>query len=236
MGQPYWSWMREAVRALKPLTEKHGFGLFGTIPHALNAVLGGSVAAAKAFHEVYPEIPLTVLTDYEGREMDVIREAVAVFGEKLYAVRLDTHGGRIHQGGVGVVDLWKKPSCSKVSGLRESFGKYGEPAPQFMYGVGVTLEAYLDARKLLDDLDAQHVKIVLSSGFGEKKIRAFRKWIDPERTIIGTGSWVGAMNFHPTMDMVEINPGPKRDGIWRPCLKEGREYIPNERLKEVDVA
>ena len=155
-----------------------------------------------------------------------------------HAVRLDTHGGRVHQGGSSnpFEGFGKKDYGDLAKGLRVSFQKYGVPSPHYLAGNGVTLEAYLDTRMLLDELGAKHVKIVLSSGFGEEKIRAFRKWIDPVRTIIGTGSWVGAMNFHPTMDMVDINPGPKRVGVWRPCLKEGREYIPNERLKEVDVA
>ena len=94
-----------------------------------------------------------------------------------------------------------------------------------------TLEAYLDVRDLLDGLDATHVKIVLSSGFDAEKVAAFRPFIDPERTIIGTGSWVGPMDFRPTGDIVEINESEDREGPWRPCLKVGREYTPSTRLQ-----
>ena len=44
-------------------------------------------------------IPLTVLIDFEGRELDVCRDAAQRFGKSLHGVRLDTHKGRIHQGG-----------------------------------------------------------------------------------------------------------------------------------------
>lgn len=241
----YWNWLRRAQRELASSAERHGFQVVGTIPHALNALLGGSVASAKAFHEVYPEEPLTVLTDYEGRELDVAREAVETFGEKLAAVRLDTHGGRVHQGGqadFAAHAFWEKKytyegARTVTQGLMASVEQYGVPRPRYLCGPGVTVEAYMDVRELLDKLGAHHVKIVLSSGFNAEKVGEFRSWIDPERTIIGTGSWVGPMDVHPTMDIVEINAAENREGTqWRSALKAGRVYKPNPALKEVDVA
>lgn len=240
----YWNWLRRAQRELASSAERHGFQVVGTIPHALNALLGGSIASAKAFHEVYPEEPLTVLTDYEGRELDVVREAVEAFGEKLAAVRLDTHGGRVHQGGqtdFAAQAFWEKKYTYDgarlvTQGLIRSVEEYGIPRPGYLCGPGVTVEAYMDVRELLDQLGAHHVKIVLSSGFNAEKVGEFRSWIDPERTIIGTGSWVGPMDVHPTMDIVEINAAEDRAGKqWRPALKAGRVYTPNLALKEVDV-
>ena len=57
----------------------------------------------------------------------------------------------------------------------------------------------------------------------------FRPFIDPERTAIGTGSWVGKQDYHATMDIVEV----EIDGKWLPRLKEGREYNPSTRLERM---
>jgi nicotinate phosphoribosyltransferase len=180
------------------------FKLFGSIPHCLNAVTGGSIEAAKLYAKTFPDLPLIVLTDYEGREMDVIRTAVEVFGEKLAGVRLDTHGGRIHQGGE-------------------------DGADHYQFGKGVTIELYQRTRRLLDSLGAEHAQIVLSSGFNVEKIKAFRPFLDPERTSIGTGSWVGNQDYHATMDIVEVEVG----GLWEAALKEGRTYTPSSRLERI---
>ena len=104
-----------------------------------------------------------------------------------------------------------------------------EDFDQYAYEKGVSIFAYCSARKLLDSLGAKETKIVLSSGFNEKKIKVFRHFIDPERTVIGTGSWVGKQDYHATMDICEI----EIDGEWKPALKEGREYEPSDRLQEV---
>ena len=206
--------------------DKWDFRVFGSIPHALNAITGGSIPAAKVYQEKYPDLPLTVLTDYEGMEMDVIREAVDTFGDKLYAIRLDTHGGRVHQGGS---ENWHKFSGEAC---REIVQKQVNGA--YCCGKGVTIEAYLRTRKLLDSLGAHDVKIVLSSGFNKEKIEAFRPFIDPKRTAIGTGSWVGSQDYHATMDIVAVE-SEKEPGIWRNALKKGREYTPSERLQEIKI-
>jgi len=194
------------------------FKLFGSIPHCLNAVAGGSIESAKLYRKTFPDQPLTVLTDYEGKEMDIIKEAVEVFGQDLSAIRLDTHGGRVHQGG-------SHGACDVIPG-------YTPPihANPYFAGKGVTIELYMRARSLLDHMGAQHTKIILSSGFNEEKIKAFLPFIDKERTMIGTGSWVGNMDYHPTMDIVRIK---HKDGNWRNALKEGREYTASARLRRI---
>lgn len=212
--------------------DKWDFHVFGSIPHALNAVTGGSIPAAKVYQEKYPDLPLTVLTDYEGMEMDVIREAVETFGDKLYAVRLDTHGGRIHQGGSRHYnDFVKKLSARRYKKIKEVVRDERIDDLGAYYGKGVTVEAYLETRELLDALGATNVKIVLSSGFNEEKIKAFRPFIDSERTAIGTGSWVGSQDYHATMDIVAVE-SEKDKGVWRNALKKGREYTSSNRLKE----
>ncbi len=211
-------------------SDKWNFHMFGSIPHALNAITGGSIPAAKVYQEKYPDLPLTVLTDYEGMEMDVIREAVDTFGDKLYAVRLDTHGGRVCQ----KCDRFRNLVDEIVDDTMDQY-RNNEPMQDltrnYLYGNGVTIAAYLHTRELLDELGAHKVKIILSSGFNEYKIKSFRPFIDPERTAIGTGSWVGPQDYHPTMDIVAVESN-KEPGVWRNALKVGREYQLSDRLVE----
>ena len=67
----------------------------GTMPHALVLVLGGTVEAARAFHEVLPPgIPRVVLIDTFGDEKFETLAAAEALGDDLYAVRLDTPASR----------------------------------------------------------------------------------------------------------------------------------------------
>lgn len=189
------------------------FRLYGSIPHALNAVFGGSsIEAAKAFAEKLPHIPLTVLIDFEGRELDVCREAARVFGERLYAVRIDTHGGRIHQGGhdravPALVDEILRRAPDREA-ARAALQRYG-------FGPGVTIEAVYNVRRALDEAGARHTRIVVTSGFDEEKVAAFRACAAP-MDAIGTGSWVDFMVF--TSDITHVF----ENGQWVPRCKAGR--------------
>jgi len=189
------------------------FRLYGSIPHALNAVYGGSsIESAIAYHRRLPDVPLTVLIDFEGRELDVCREAVARFGPALHAVRLDTHGGRVHQGG------HEKPLQELVDRIlanvpdrdaaRAALKEYG-------FGKGVTIEAVYNVRRTLDDAGAQHTQITVSSGFDARKVAAFRACNAPVDSI-GTGSWVDFLTF--TSDITHV----MENGAWIPRCKAGR--------------
>ncbi|MBI2553690.1 MAG: nicotinate phosphoribosyltransferase [Candidatus Rokubacteria bacterium] len=67
----------------------------GTIPHALVLIVGDTVEALKAFHEVIdPKVRRVALIDTLGDEkFEAIRVAEAL-GKDLYAVRLDTPSSR----------------------------------------------------------------------------------------------------------------------------------------------
>lgn len=189
------------------------YGLYGSIPHALNAVYGGSsIEAAVAYHERLPEVPLTVLIDFEGRELDVCREAYARFGRDLFAVRLDTSGSRVHQGGhetpqKELVDRILATAADPEA-ARRALDRYG-------FGKGVTIEAVYNVRRVLDEIGARHTQIVVSSGFDVEKVSAFRACNAP-MDAIGTGSWVEFLMF--TSDVTHV----ERDGRWVPCCKAGR--------------
>jgi nicotinate phosphoribosyltransferase len=67
----------------------------GTMPHSLILMLGDTVAAAKAFHEVIdPAVQRVVLIDtFSDERMEAVRVAEAL-GPDLHAVRLDTPASR----------------------------------------------------------------------------------------------------------------------------------------------
>ncbi len=190
------------------------FRLYGSIPHALNAVYNGnSIESAAAYHERCPDVPLTVLLDFEGREREVCAEAVARFGSSLHAVRLDTSGDRVHQGG------HEKPNRALEMRILSSQVRDRAAAQQALdqygFGPGVTIEAAYGIRDLLDSLGAKSVKLILSSGFTLEKVRAFRAATAP-MDAIGTGSWVQFSMF--TSDIIEVYDNDQ----WQPRCKAGR--------------
>lgn len=75
--------------------ERIGEEPVGTIPHALVLVLGDTVEATKAFHEVIEEgVPRISLVDtYHDEKFEAVRVAEAL-GDALDGVRLDTPGSR----------------------------------------------------------------------------------------------------------------------------------------------
>ena len=189
------------------------FKLYGSIPHALNAVFeGSSVESAKAYFARFPDLPLNVLIDFEGRELDVCREAAHTFGKSLAAVRLDTHKARIHQGGHDqpVPEMVERilASAPDKNAAAQALEEYG-------FGAGVTVEAVFDVRRALDEAGAKHARIVVSSGFDAKKVAAFRNAGAP-MDAIGTGSWMDFLMF--TSDVTQVLNGER----WIDRAKSGR--------------
>ena len=189
------------------------YKLYGSIPHALNAVYeGSSIESAKASRAKQPDVPLTVLIDFEGHELDVCREAARAFGKDFSGVRLDTHGGRIHQGGHAdpVPELVERilSSVADRAAAEQALERYG-------FGPGVTIEAAYNVRTALDEAGAQDTKLVISSGFTAEKVRAFRACRAP-MDAIGTGSWVEFLMF--TSDVTHVQENDR----WIERSKVGR--------------
>jgi nicotinate phosphoribosyltransferase len=194
------------------------FKLYGSIPHALNAVFrGSSIESAQAYRKKFPDIPLTVLIDFEGRELDIACEAARVFGDALYAVRLDTSGDRIHQGGHDktVPELMKYilTRSENQDAVHQALSQYG-------FGPGVTIESVYNLRRSLDQAGAKNTRIMVTSGFTAEKVTAFRACHAP-MDAIGTGSWVEFVVF--TSDITHIG----ENGRWIPRCKAGRYSVIN---------
>ncbi|MFA5962064.1 MAG: hypothetical protein WC848_05260 [Parcubacteria group bacterium] len=219
------------------------FRLYASLPHAMAAVVSHmaeeenifpSVAAAMLFHETYPNKPITVLVDFEGRELDVAKQAFEVFGDKLFAVRLDTHGGRQLQGTHDPTDFHmlesyfrKKTGLILNSTMRVFENKYGMEigtSEKYFFGNGVTAEATFVIRDYLDSIGANNVKIVVSSGFNKKKVAAFKK-VNAPMDFIGTGSWIRFAMF--TSDISHV----KENGEWVYRTKVGRKHGNGDELK-----
>lgn len=190
----------QATHAMNEWWGKQGMG---TMPHALIQLFNGDiVAASRAYHKKFPEDELTALVDYNN---DVITDALKVareFGSLLKGVRVDTS--------------------------RTMIDKYFL-RNQHLLGTfdprGVNAELIFALRKALDDEGYNHVKIVVSGGFTEKRIEEFEKRGAPV-DMYGIGSSLLKINIGFTGDNVMLN--------GKPQAKEGRKYRPNPRLEKVD--
>lgn len=180
----------------------------GTIPHALVLACAGQVGrehatreAALAFdRHTETSCPRVALVDTFNREVDDALDTARALGERLAAVRLDTAGECIGQGG---------------------FPSNGRP---YYTGTGVTVASALAVRRGLDAAGFEQVGIVLSSGFGNlEKIRTF---VAAEREYgrmfesLGIGGLF--RSYAATADIVRVN------GV--DLAKTGRAYRPNPRL------
>lgn len=191
----------QATHAMGEWWGKKGMG---TMPHALIQMFQGDVvAASSAYHSKFPEDELVVLIDYNN---DVITDALKVareFGPLLKGVRVDTSRTMVDQHFIRHPEL------------------LGTFDPR-----GVNPPLIFALRKALDEEGYNHVKIVVSGGFNQKRIREFEKQGAPV-DMYGVGNSLLKVNISFTGDNVEL------DGM--PVAKAGRKYRPNPRLEQVNL-
>lgn len=190
----------QATHAMNEWWGKKGMG---TMPHALIQLFNGDVVeASKAYHAKFPEDELLVLVDYNN---DVITDALRVareFGDKLKGVRVDTSRTMIDQHFIRHQDV------------------LGTFDPR-----GVNAPLIFALREALDKEGFQHVKIVVSGGFSEQRIKEFEEQ-DVPVDIYGVGGSLLKIHIGFTGDNVVLNGEPQ--------AKVGRKYRFNERLEKVD--
>lgn len=190
------------LQATEAMNEYIGGNAVGTMPHALIQLFGGDlIKACEAYLQVYPDTPLTALVDYNN---DVITDSLKVakhFGEKLYAVRVDTSAN--------MVDNYFLTH-------QETFGQ------EDLRGVNVPLIKQL--RSQLDQAGFPFVKIVVSGGFNQQKVRYFEQQNAPV-DYYGIGASLLKVSIDFTGDCVRLN------GIEQ--AKAGRRYRFNPRLSAV---
>ncbi|MCG5103839.1 nicotinate phosphoribosyltransferase [Oceanobacillus alkalisoli] len=191
------------AQATHAMNEWWGKAGMGTMPHALIQMYRGDVvAAAESYHEVFPGDELSALVDYNN---DVITDSLKVakrFGEQLSSVRLDTSRT--------LVDKY----------FLRNHHLLGTFDPR-----GVNPELLFALRKALDDEGFQHVKIMVSGGFTEERIKDFEEAGVPV-DMYGVGRSLLRLNIGFTGDLVLLNGSPE--------AKEGRRFRPNPRLEVVE--
>lgn len=153
----------------------HGGVAVGTMPHALiQAFEGDLVKALKAYKDVFPNEKLTALVDFNN---DVITDSIKAFkefGKDLGAVRVDT-----------------------ASSVSDTMFLNNEE-------YGITPNMIKKLRGSLNKVGANHVKIIVSSGFDVEKIKHFEKLKTPV-DIYGIGGSLMKINNSFTGDAVEMN-------------------------------
>jgi len=171
----------------------------GTVPHALIAAYGGDTAlAAEKFAQHTPEhVRLICLVDFDNDSVDTSLRVARALGSRLFGVRLDTSGTMVD---------------------KSVIPQMGTFPP-----TGVNARLVRNVREALDNAGFGSVRIVVSGGFTEEKIREF------EDTGVPVDAYgVGSSLFHHrgeydfTSDVVMVN--------GTQCSKKGRSYNPNERL------
>mgnify|MGYP001157831542 FL=1 len=189
----------QATHAMNEWWGKKGMG---TMPHALIQMFRGDVVAAShAYKETFPEDDLVALVDYNN---DVITDSLKVaraFGKELSGVRIDTSRT--------LVDKY----FLRNHHLMGTFDPRGVN-PELVYAL----------RKALDEEGFEHVKIMVSGGFTETRIREFERRGVPV-DMYGVGSSLLKINIGFTGDNVLLN--------GTASAKEGRRYRPNPRLEKV---
>ncbi|MCK4339869.1 MAG: nicotinate phosphoribosyltransferase [Candidatus Cloacimonetes bacterium] len=170
----------------------------GTVPHGLIAAYAGdTVTAAKTFDKyILDDVKRIVLVDFDNDCIGTSLKVAKALGKKLWGVRFDT-----------ARDLRDKSVNSKT---KDSYG--------------VCTELCFKAKKIFDKAGFGFIKIVVSGGFNEERIKKFIKE-DVPFDAIGVGSALFKEKIDFTADIVMVN--------GKPCAKVGRKYNPNPRLELV---
>lgn len=209
-----------------PTDAKLGVKAVGTIPHALCLVCEDTLDVAQKFRETFPDMPLTVLIDTFGRELSDSIELVKYFGKDLYAVRIDTHGGRVCEGCHEYMDVSQFDDFnSRLLNKAEEVELPYKEIEKYVFNKGVTVESVYRLRKALDDAGGQHVKIVASSGFDEIKTEIFERMKAPV-DVYGVGLGDVKNYLFATSDIVEVNDVARhKTGRYEEDFVDGR-FLP----------
>ncbi|RKY42596.1 MAG: nicotinate phosphoribosyltransferase [Candidatus Makaraimicrobium thalassicum] len=170
----------------------------GTVPHGLIAAYNGdTVKAAVAFDKYMPKnIQRIVLVDFDNDCVGTSLKVAEALGRRLWGVRFDT-----------AEDVRDKSVRGRG---KDSYG--------------VCPELVFTARKALDERGFDYVKIIVSSGFNEDRIRRFIRMKVPFDAV-GVGSALFREKVDFTADVVKVN--------GKPCSKVGRKGNSNPRLSPV---
>jgi nicotinate phosphoribosyltransferase len=155
----------------------------GTIPHALIAAYGGdSVKATKRFAELFPDIDVIALVDYDNDCVKTSIEVAQALEGRLWGVRLDT-----------AEYLVDKSIVPQMGSFRPT---------------GVSAQLVWNVRNALDAEGFGEVKIIVSGGFDIPRITDFEEDGAPVDAYgVGAALFEGRFDF--TADIVQVNGKPQ---------------------------
>ncbi len=176
-----------------------GGSAVGTIPHALIAAFGGdTVKATKRFAEAIQGVDVIALVDYDNDCVKSSLDVARAFDGHLWGVRLDT-----------AENMVDKSIVPQMGTFRPT---------------GVNANLVWNVRNALDAEGFGDVKIVVSGGFNEERIRAFEEdGVPVDAYGVGAALYDGRFDF--TADVVQVNGKPE--------AKAGRGLRENPRLERV---
>jgi nicotinate phosphoribosyltransferase len=190
----------------------------GTMPHAFIGYAGSTLRAAEMFREAFPDMPMTVLVDYFGKEISdtvaVCKKFPDLIAQGQLSFRLDTPGSRYIEGldPAASYAVLERHVPDVVRGYRS------ESQLSYLVGAGVSAAAIWRMREVLNREGFKEAKIVASSGFGPAKCHLLAEARAPV-DVIGTGSYLPTTwsETYATADIIEY------DGTAR--VKLGREFL-----------
>jgi nicotinate phosphoribosyltransferase len=155
----------------------------GTIPHALIAACGGdTVRATKRFAELYPDVDIIALVDYDNDCVKTSIDVAQALEGRLYGVRLDTAENVVDRSIVPIMGTFR-PS-------------------------GVNAPLVWNVRNALDAEGFGEVKIIVSGGFDLARITAFEDdGVPVDAYGVGAALFDGRFDF--TADVVMVNGKPE---------------------------
>jgi nicotinate phosphoribosyltransferase len=176
-----------------------GGSAVGTIPHALIAAYGGdTVKATRRFAEAIEGVDVIALVDYDNDCVKTSLEVARALEGQLWGVRLDT-----------AENMVDKSIVPQMGAFRPT---------------GVNANLVWNVRNALDAEGFGDVKIVVSGGFDEERIRAFEEdGVPVDAYGVGAALYDGRYDF--TADIVQVN--------GKPQAKAGRRLQENPRLERV---
>lgn len=172
----------------------------GTVPHGLIAAYGGdTVRAATKFSEQMPEdVRLVCMADFTNDCVATSLELAKSLGDRLYGVRLDTSRQLVD---ASVVPMMGQFTPTGVN-------------PQLVWNV----------RNALDTAGHNDVKIIVSGGLNDHRIREFEAFGVPVDAY-GVGSSLFKGRFDFAAEAVRL------DGV--DCARTGGGWRENKRLESV---
>jgi nicotinate phosphoribosyltransferase len=155
----------------------------GTIPHALIAAFNGdTVKATKRFAEVFADVDVIALVDYDNDCVKTSIDVAQALEGRLYGVRLDT--------AENLVD-------------RSIIPQMGSFKPS-----GVNAQLVWNVRNALDTEGFGEVKIIVSGGFDIGRVTDFEEdGVPVDAYGVGASLFDGRFDF--TADIVQVNGKPQ---------------------------